>query len=129
MFSKTQGKELRRHPRYEGVLANYAAFNGFVDRQSAVYKPVFARNFSLGGICLNLGEKFDRQDHLIIRLYEPYNNNPIEALGRIVWIKAAHDFPAYNNHYDMGVKIIFIDETNHARLQHMAQHYESLIRK
>lgn len=72
-------------------------------------KLSLTKNISQSGICIIIYEQLKDSDILDLRIYLPDDKTPIEAVGRVVWIKGfiIGDI-SKGKRYDAGVEFIKI---------------------
>jgi len=74
------GAERRKHPR---VKANFIVSYRILDDADNVDVSQ-AKNFSLGGILITTNRFFPIDSSLALKIRLPFDNDPIEVLGRVV---------------------------------------------
>lgn len=75
-------------------------------------KLSLAKNISQGGICIICYERMQESDVLDLRIYLPQEKTPINALGRVVWIKefVIGDDLSGGKRYDVGIEFMKISK-------------------
>ena len=80
-------------------------------------KLSLVKNISKGGICLIAYEELKEQDMVDLKMFLPQEEKPIQAVGRIAWIK---EFSIGNlaegRRFDVGVEFVEIKDEDAARI-------------
>ena len=75
------------------------------------------RNISQGGICLIAYDRLNEQDVLDLKLYLPEDNTPIQAIGKVVWVKEfIIGSIEEGKRYDVGIEFMDIREEDANRV-------------
>jgi len=74
-------------------------------------KLTLAKNIGRGGICLIVYEELKKSDLLDLKIYLPESKTPINAVGRVVWVKEfiIGDIST-GRRFDAGIEFIEIDK-------------------
>jgi len=76
------GQEKRKFVRLSALV------DVVYNKRAATAKEMsLTRNISQGGICLIAYDELNEQDVLDLKLYLPEDNTPIQAIGKVVWVK------------------------------------------
>jgi c-di-GMP-binding flagellar brake protein YcgR len=80
-------------------------------------KLMLMKNISSGGICIIVYEKLKVSDVLDLKIYLPGENEPIDIVGRVAWLK---EFSIGDSNvgkrYDAGIEFIKINEQDRNRI-------------
>jgi len=80
-------------------------------------KLSLAKNISQGGICIICYERLQKSDILDLKIYLPEDRSPINALGRVAWIK---EFiigdESTGKRYDVGIEFIKINNQDRDKI-------------
>ena len=75
------------------------------------------RNISQGGICLIAYDELNERDVLDLKLYLPGENSPIQATGKVVWVKEfIIGSIEEGKRYDVGIEFMDIKEEDANRV-------------
>ena len=80
-------------------------------RAATASEMSLTRNISQGGICLIAYDELNEQDVLDLKLYLPEDNTPIQAIGKVVWVKEfIIGSIEEGKRYDVGIEFMDIRE-------------------
>jgi len=120
-------KEKREQTRYEGVYAEYTLIKDEEGSDRVEFKAGFIRNFGLGGSSLQVFDNIAKDTLVLLHLYDPNVNAPIEILSDLVWKSLKTEWPAKNrDKYNIGIKHLYMDKDNESRLNRMIEYFEAL---
>jgi c-di-GMP-binding flagellar brake protein YcgR len=101
----------------EFVRLNVLADVVYSRHTSEDLKLTLTKNISAGGICLIVYESFKEGDLLDLKIGLPQDENPINAVGRVVW---SIEFFILNDtkskRYDIGVEFVNLDPKERERI-------------
>lgn len=82
-------------------------------------KKSFSRNISQGGICLIVYEKLEISDILKLTILLPDGIAPIQATGRVAWVKNFSIEGPFGGgeKYDVGIEFIKINKEERTELE------------
>ena len=98
------GRERRRFPRESIVVVEYVP-----QGREEAKKFCFPRNISLGGLSIIVNEDLPLNTVLLLTLYLPKTNTPIEVKGIIRWKKDILHTP-HKKHWIFGLEFTEIPE-------------------
>jgi c-di-GMP-binding flagellar brake protein YcgR len=77
------------------------------------------KNISGGGICLIIYEDFKQGDILDLKIYLPEENTPINAVGRIVWLKefTIGEGEDSSKRFDSGIEFVDISPEGKEKIE------------
>jgi len=110
------GVERRQFPRLPASVVDYARIEVSIDG-STKEKTSFAKDVSVGGVCIFISEKVEIGDLLSLKIYLPEHKRSIDAVGRVAWVKKSPLLNPKDEHYDVGVQLVKIEESEREKLQ------------
>jgi Tfp pilus assembly protein PilZ len=116
---KYHGQERRRYSRLPGTMVEY-----FPLGKNNLKKSSFTENVSPVGICFLTDEKIEVDTILSLRIHLPNSKDALEAKGKVIWTNVSAFLSVEKaSHYDVGVEIIEIDETDRVKIEkYIAMH-------
>jgi hypothetical protein len=117
--SKYNGRERRRYSRLPGTMVEY-----FPLGKNNLKKSSFTENVSPVGICFLADENIAIDTLLGLKIHLPNNKEALEAKGKVIWTNVSLFLSvAKASHYDVGVEIIEMDETDRSKIEkYIAMH-------
>lgn len=74
------GQNRRYFPRLRACIVEYTAIG-----KAGPKVQCFSENISAGGICIFIADDFDVDTLLSLKIFLPYNEDPLMAKGKIIW--------------------------------------------
>ena len=102
------GKERRRFPRLKGATVEYFAIGKASPREMS-----FTEDISAVGIRILSSDEIAIDTILLLKMYLPHHNEPVEAKGRVVWTRQSRFLRKEGQpgkHYDIGIEFIEISD-------------------
>ena len=108
MKEKYEGSDRRRSPRVRATIVEYSP----VDNEE-ISELSFTENISAGGICIFTPHNLAVGSDLALKIFIPYNHDPLIVKGKIVWKRDSRfldQTPERN--LDIGIQFTEIDQTD-----------------
>lgn len=117
--SKYNGQERRRYSRLPGTMVEY-----FPIGKDNLKKSSFTENVSPVGICFLADENIAIDTPLGLKIHLPNSIEALEAKGKVIWTNASAFLSVEKaNHYDVGVEIVEMDDTDRSKIKkYIAMH-------
>ena len=118
------GIDRRLYQRLPASIVEYSLVS-----EGAKEKSSFAKDVSLGGVCILISEKIELNTILSLKIYLPTYKTPVEAKGIVVWMKKSGYLNPKDKHYDIGVKLIEIEENDRDKIYEYSQRFSGIKKK
>lgn len=118
--NKAESPERRRAKR------TYASFIEYCRAEDECSKKLqaFTENISSTGICIFINEEIKSNSLLFITIYLLDGSTPIEAKGKIAWIRPSSFLNMQDRkHFDAGIEFVEITEEDRKRLVRYTDKY------
>jgi len=112
------GIDRRLYPRLPASIVEYS-----LDIDGTKEHSSFARDVSVGGVCILVSEKIELNTILSLKIYLPHYKKPVQAKGTVVWIRKSAFLNPKDKHYDAGIKLIEINEGERDKIYEYTQKY------
>ncbi len=106
-------QESRRAKRGPASFVEYCHVEG----EDLKKIQAFTENISTVGICIFLNEKIEEGSLLSITIYLLDGSEPIEAKGRVKWMRLSHFLNVKDKqHFDAGIEFVEIADEDRSKL-------------
>jgi Tfp pilus assembly protein PilZ len=115
------GRERRKAKRFYASFVEYCHIN--IDSSQKV--QAFAENISSTGICILANEEIQAKETLLVSIYLLDGTKPIEAKGRVAWMRPSiflNDIPD-KKHFDVGIEFVDVSQEDQNKLVSYTQAY------
>ena len=106
--------ERRRYARLNALVD--VAYNRHPHEPETESLLRLSKNISKGGICLIVYDELKKDDLLDLKIFLPDTNNPVEAMGQVVWASEFIIGDKIGKRYDVGIEFVKISDKDKDRI-------------